>query len=863
MNATQFLKAAKKVGKVKTVFRFPYVHIICISSSFADLDQDEREISFCKSIKTNVAELRKVLRNSLLSLRLLTSDEFIREYPNGKDRGHHWLSALIEQELEVVDSEETDSIEDSPVGIKVIHFYGYKGGQARSTLLGLLSTALAEDGWKVLVVDSDIEAPSLDILYARTSRTLSGTLLGVIQSTSEIVPERVRTPAEGGGYVDLLACRPKSAEFDIDASAFALRCALEPMIIEDAARRIARFATEKTYDALLIDHRSGLSPVTLPWMSTLPGSTVVCVRLDEQWRPAEQFIKSVLRTNPANPGVFVSWKPDDESLDSYRQRNNMQIDSLLDILAETIYEAAETSDDFQEEAEISSVELEDHWIVWSYDSAFRQNRLPEKNQLSGLSIESISKLRSILDVSSKTTRNRPLLSPSGASDEGDLIQTEALRELSVPNNSISYVLGRKGTGKTRLLRELAKAGIGEPLLVDSNSQDSRGLKSPSPELSRAAELYKDAPEKLWWHLLSAAIDAPETSTEVLTSLFSCEMEQPTTDDPILQILQKLEGKPRRTFLIDGIETAFDARFIFAYAESLFRFIQTVESDSRLSRYIHIKVFLRSDLAGRGYQNIEQQLYGKSLYLSWDTQKIFNFVLSRISRIEWYRVNFKTLVRDIENNRSEILTGSLSVEYCERLLMMAFPDKFRRNNLATKTFLKTYFADSASDRPEISSGDKLRYYPRVFDKFLQVIADPKPTDVGSFQGAQMKDGKISQNLIFIAHEAAAREYLGQLQSELNYLISLSNNFSENQTKIKSLLDAFEGLKTPFKLDECVSELASKVNIEPIDIRTSIERMKNVGMFEDRPNYPGQLRVGRLFKSSLRMNYVRRSKNIDVD
>ena len=855
MNANQLLKAAKKAGEVKTIFRFPYVHIICISPSFTDLEPDERELSFCKLVKTSVAELRKVLRNSLLSLRLLTSDEFSTEYPNNGDRGHHWLSALINQELDT-----TSSIEQPPLGIKVIHFYGYKGGQARSTLLGLLSTALAEDGWKVLVVDSDIEAPSLDILYARTSRTLSGTLLGVVQSTSDIVPERVRTPAEGGGYVDLLACRPKSEEFDIDASAFALRCALEPMIIEDAARRIVQFATKKPYDALLIDHRSGLSPVTLPWMSTLPAPTVVCVRLDDQWRPAEQFIKSVLQTNSANPGVFISWKPDDENLDSYRQRNNMQIDSLLDILAETISEAAETSDDFEGEAEISSVELEDHWIVWSYDSAFRQSRLPDKSQLSGLSIESLSKLRSILDVSSKKTEditeNAPVLSPSGASDEGDLIQTEALRELSVLNNSISYVLGRKGTGKTRLLRELAKATIGEPLLVDSNSKDGKGLKSPSPELTRAADLYKDVPEKLWWHLLSAAIDAPETSTEVLARLFSQEMEQPINDDPILPILEKIEGKPKRTFLIDGLETAFNAKLIFAYAEALFRFMQTVETDSRLSRYIHIKLFIRSDLAGRGYQNIEQQLSGKSLYLSWDTQKIFNFILSRIAQIQWYKEHFLDLVRDIEEHRDEILKGSLSVENCEALLMMAFPEKIRRNNLATKTFLKTYFADSASDRPEISTSDKLRYYPRVFDKFLQVIADPKPTDVGSFQGSQLaKDGKISQNLIFIAHEAAAREYLGQLQSELNYLISLSEDFSENQAKIKALLDAFEGLKTPFKLDERISELASKVDIDAREIRTSIERMKNVGMFEDRPDYPGQLRVGRLFKSSLRMKYVR--------
>ncbi|MEH1849199.1 MAG: hypothetical protein V7L25_30580 [Nostoc sp.] len=110
MNANQLLKAAKKAGEVKTIFRFPYVHIICISPSFTDLEPDERELSFSKLVKTSVAELRKVLRNSLLSLRLLTSDEFSTEYPNNSDRGHHWLSALINQELDT-----TSSIEQPPL----------------------------------------------------------------------------------------------------------------------------------------------------------------------------------------------------------------------------------------------------------------------------------------------------------------------------------------------------------------------------------------------------------------------------------------------------------------------------------------------------------------------------------------------------------------------------------------------------------------------------------------------------------------------------------------------------------------------------------------------------------------------------
>ena len=482
--------------------------------------------------------------------------------------------------------------------------------------------------------------------------------------------------------------------------------------------------------------------------------------------------------------------------------------------------------------------------------------------MSSPSIDSINKLRSILNISSqKQEETVKELNPSGAADEGDLILTEALQELKVPNNSISYILGRKGTGKTRLLRELARDGIGEPLLVDSNSTENKGLKSPSPELTQASELYKDSPELLWWHLLCAAIDTSTTNTDILAHQFNIEMNQFYQIDPIHRILNNLDGKPKRIFLIDGLETAFNAGLIFTYVDSLFRFIQTIESDSRLSKYVHIKLFLRSDLAARGYQNIEQQLYGKSLYLSWDTQKIFNFILSRIAQISWYKEHFLETVKSIEEQRSEILKGNLSTEECEVLLMQIFPEKIRRNNLATKTFLKTYFADSASDRPEISASDKLRYYPRVFDRFLEVIADPRSNQI-SFKESPVVEGKINHKLIFVAHEAAANAYLEQLKSELKYLINLSNDIRENEEKIESLLDAFEDLRTPFKLDNCMSAISEKTNISEQEIRAAIERMKGIGMFEDRPGYPGELRVGRLFKSSLKMRYGRKEERTNL-
>src|SRR5207245_782782 len=112
--------------------------------------------------------------------------------------------------------------------------------------------------------------------------------------------------------------------------------------------------------------------------------------------------------------------------------------------------------------------------------------------------------------------------------------------------------------------------------------------------------------------------------------------------------------------------------------------------------------------------------------------------------KWYRETFPALYGEIADVWDQILTGALDVAACERLLLFAFPYTLSRNNLLTTTFLKTYFADTASDRP-----DKFRYYPRIFDYFLSFIADPKTSSTG--EALRTANGKIDQPKIFAAHE----------------------------------------------------------------------------------------------------------------
>ena len=858
MTGKLLLKALKKACDTRAVFRFPYVTLLCTSAEFAEKDDSDREVLIAKKLEIAINELRSTLHNNLFSMRLLTPEELERDFPDSlqKNRGEHWLSAFV--------SEEMSGYRTSPRPVakcKTVHFYGYKGGQARSTLLASISSIMARDGWKVLSVDCDVEAPSLDVIYRRKTKTLSSTLLGISQHSPQITPERVVTPSTGEGYVDFIACRPNDAAFDLDAAAFALRVAMDPSVMEDAANQIAALAGRNKYDVVLFDHRSGAASTPLPVMMTLPGPVVVCVRLDEQWRAAESHIRTVLRCNPENPGVFVSFKTDEENVESFCLRNKVQTDDLLNLLAHIVGESGEPSsqDNAQLmlasiESELSSIELEDHWVVWPHDANYRERLLPEIERLNKPTLDALGDLRGILGVEGTPIRiamppTATKLTPSGATDEGDLIQTAALRELLNPNNSISYIFGRKGTGKTRLLWKLSDDNLGEPLLVDSSSKVAFGLRSPSPLLSKAASMYTQNPEMLWWQMLSAALDITTTRTNDFTAAFDRVISTSHSSDSDIfeNVMKKLSASGPRTFLLDGLETAFQPKHVFSFMQGLFKFLQSIESDPSWGQRIRFKLFLRTDLAQRGYQNLEQQTSGRVMNLSWDTQSILNFVLSRLTKLSWFRDHFPGVLQEISDNYNRVILGALPIDECFRILLKVFPETLRRNNLSTKTFLKTYFADSA--------GDRLTYYPRIYDKFLEVLANPGKSEDPPFVGAVLESGKIGQSLIFFAHDAAAREYLNQLRSELIYLIELSDNFDENVAKVASLLGAFSGLSTPFNYDDRVAELSSLTSIEKTSVRTAMDRMKNLGMFEDRPGYPGQWRVGRLFKSSLRMKYVR--------
>lgn len=847
MTARKLLKELSQLGDLSKDFSYPYVKLRLSDSAFEGLTDIEREARVAEKLGLSIEEIRRTAHNNLFLFEFLAPNE---HQPGRTSRSTHWLAGLTE--VTTVAKE---------ASIRAIHFYGYKGGQARSTILAALSVALAKDGWKVLVIDADLEAPSLDTIFSTTSRTLSSTLLGLSQGREPLNPVAAYSPSSGTGGVDLLNCWPRTESYDIDSAALALRAALEPTILEQSFAQISQYALANSYNAVLVDHRTGLSPSVLPCMSALPGPVVATVRLDEQWQPAAKFIELLMKTFPREPGLFAVWKPDSEDERSFAQRTFRQREHLLEILVDA-YESS-----FEEGSEeLATTDLEDHIVTWPYDEAFRSNRLPEPESLAIPAREALTRIRSLLGLGgerilpSSVGPSKPQTShPSGAQDEGDFITTGALRELLKANNPYTYILGRKGTGKTRLARELATRKIGEPLLVPADAPDQLGLISTSAEIRDAATRLTSTPDQLWLSLFTAAVQLPNTNRSELMAMFERETRETRSVAEHVKIWAQ-SSKPR-SFLLDSFETAFTSKQMVPLLSALFPILSMIESDSRSAEQINFRLFLRQDLVQQAsIQNVEQQLFGKKLELSWDYQSILNFTLSRIAITPWFAQHFPALIGKIQEVWGSILTGDLQILRCEELLLLAFPTTVRRNNLRMTTFFKTYFADTATERAPINSPagtDTSRYYPRVFQEFIRTIPDDLRDRTGQTVKAVDTEGKIHQERIFKAHEKAADSYLQDLKQELVYVIDLAADESENRQLIDRLLKAFEGRTTPFSLDEMVEDLSSQTEIAPKEVRAALERLKEVGMFEVRPDYPGQWRVGRLFKSSLRLKYKRSS------
>lgn len=840
---------------------YPSLYIVCVDDLFKGVDQDARELVLVEKLDMGVDELEKIRSFGVVEICLLTPEERRTDFSflDTENGSHHWLEWFNPLLWKAGNSKIWKKVNDSSASTRAIHFYGYKGGQARSTFLTLLAKYLADDGQSVLIVDADLEAPSLDTMLNVSADIPEQTLMGLCGWADDIAPiSRAYVGQSSEGLVDLLACRPRTPEFDMDFAAFALGAALDTRSLETATKKLKAFVSDVNaqvkYDAVFFDHRTGITSSVLPIVAAWPGPAVLFVRPDGTTKSSDisRVLGTLLSQDETSSGAFVSFSLDPkETSQQAREVHGRFVDHLLTTLSDAMTRGTALGD-------IDPSELEESWVFWHHDRALLNQALPNPKELSSANQKSLMQLVDVLGLRKVRTFQSPVssslsLTRSGASDEGWFILTSDIARLFSTSSSLLYIFGRKGTGKTRLVRELQRKQLGEPLLVASDYADG-GLPSGSTAFQTLFSACDKNVEVFWWALLRMALECSSTSgTALLSKINEVCQQVPAVDLPTYAAAQQIEvllqsQSSKRVFLIDGVETAVPASALREFVEVLFRFMASIQYNRLIASKLTVRLFLRSDLARGANQNVEQQVEGNEINLRWDKPSILNFALGRLATLGWFNQNFPEVCKEIQGDREMIAKGILPETQAEDLLLRVFPKSLERNRLKTTTFLSTYFSDAGGD-----SEDKASFYPRLFDGFLRDIAE-KAAQPGTGRRG-ISEERLESSLVLEAYDYASGRFMNEVRTELYALLDFDPVTRKNQDAVDKLIDAFDGQKTPFGLEDMVGLLSERATLGKDAVRVALRAMKAMGIFEDRPGVPGAWRTGRLYKSGLRMKYVR--------
>lgn len=862
MTISEFIESIALIKSIKVEIKYahPTLYILCVDAAFEGKATDARSIAFCEAVGMSVDDVVSVTASPMIELALLTERERQEQFSflGDSEVGTSWLSAFTPGRKTAGEGATVLAKQPDEVGkafsrlhtAKAVHFYGYKGGQGRSTVLVALAKVLADAGYRVLTVDADIEAPSLDAMFGVAATDIEATLMGLATPGTTLTPlSRTYVGASVTGYVDLVSARPVSARFDMDFAAFLLNASLDASVLQLAVAALRQQIDTETendarrYDIVLFDHRTGFAPSVLPIMEAWPGPAVIFVRPDGMARHIldSRLLDTLLAHDPESPGAFVSFSLDPKkSATDTRSQSARFIEGLL----------GKVADAMQIGDAIDPQDLASYWVFWKHDQNFVDGQQPNPRDMSNASREAIGQLRSVLGLSGNPAVQMPqgTLTSSGSTDDGQFILTPGLAKLFSPESPYTYVFGRKGTGKTRLLTELVRRNLAEPLLVANDSRTG-GLPSANRVFQTALAACNRNFERFWWLLLSAALSTPNTKGEgVLEAALEEQIERLSMHPEALVRLnpELFAGRTeKRVFVIDGVETAVPASDLRSFVEALFRFLAAVQFDRAYSKLITIRLLLRSDLATGAAENVEQQIEGGALYLHWNKTTILNFALARIVSLPWFQRHFASVCTRIDSKADSISRGGLPDDESESLLLEIFPAGLERNRLKTTTFFASYFSDAGGD-----AGSDSAFYPRLFDGFLRTLAD------NAGEGAELVDGRLSSKNVLTAYDQASRSFISDVRTELYSFLNIESNIDANKSAVDRLIAAFDGLQTPFFVEEIIGTLAERTNIPPDVVRRSLSGMQKIGMFEARVGYPGELRARQLYKAGLGMKYVRK-------
>jgi MinD-like ATPase involved in chromosome partitioning or flagellar assembly len=669
----------------------------------------------------------------------------------------------------------------------VVTFYSLKGGVGRSTAPVAVARRLAsEHGLRALCIDMDLEAPGLDTLFGISQEDQSD--FGVV--TALLAYEFGEDPSILDHVVpvddnDRLFCMPAGR---IDSTYAARLRSLEPEIWYrervNALHRLIDDTRNSTLrpDVVLIDSRTGVSPVAAPLLFDVSDMAVVCFHPHSQARNGTELLTGALLSSTTRrraplpltpePRFVVSPMPPGQSAPRLADRAKSWIDTWLEPFNGARHGApALTAEDIT------------HVVPYNAEVSFSDTvtsdsvRLAPYARIADWVLQIVPQPAPGLSLQSKTSESKAaglaqLSFSTGTAEEldseqflQDYVVTRQVSETADPETPL--ILGRKGTGKTALFRWLAAGELSgwTPVCVTTPSFRDRPDWSFGPDSYDAIGRHLAASGQDWgtfWQILIALAvhrtqGAAEDAGAPHAAMHNLEPGDLAATQAVLEVLRDpmgalrcvdwlrkvdTDGENRLLLLFDGLDTAFGNTPVQRRrrSDAIAGLLAKQADLAPKFRRIRLKIFVRQDIWNSLRFENKSHFYGLSRRLQWEDQReYFKVALKRAVHAPAFRAILRTAGKslvetDVASWTSEQVDTAWSSLVGERMRgeRTAFTSNWVWNRLADgngdhspRSLLQLFAAALDWEREEEvrSTYDRSVLRPRSLALSLEQVSEP--------------------------------------------------------------------------------------------------------------------------------------------
>lgn len=646
-----------------------------ISSRFSNLTylkRKEKVFQILREEKINLSEI------DFQFTELLTPEEFELFGTDFKDLMPEEIPfwpdtiSLVPSVKEMISIEDTDEIIKIPL---IAAFYSFKGGVGRTTAMAYTAHLLALQGYRVVAMDFDLEAPGLSYIFSGNSFDLKENetnnkagLMDLLFKTYEseskidIFPFLKPISTKGKGEIYCLSAGLLDKEyvhqlFALDFQSF-YRRNINPLhqIIEYLKKSI-------NPHFILIDSRTGLSEINAPLLLDLNDISIIFLYPHPQTKSGFDLLtrailarKNMRGFTPELRFVIGPVPPSDKG--GLYKKGLEWIHNVVDHIGKL----KKYKDSFSFISEDITHEIR------------YQERIAFSEKLLNAEPEILSNYRPLAEwlikyIPKKEEAYVPLVSldkekvlselnfEAGiAEDQSNLnqffVKTDDFSKGKQPD--VVLVLGRKGTGKTALFRMLSENpfNVYKPIIVQAPRTSKYLMLSVDGfrDLEKHIRKYQSSWDILWSCyclliiyrsgiikddsiFLKAALSVKNNASAlVLVNSLKDLLKNPKiailAKDQFRYLNNKLANNPIWLFF-DGLDTGFGSREddltrrkeAISGLFSLWYELQDLEK-------IRWKIFLRQDIWDIiSFQN-KSHLYGKSLTLKWEKNDFYKTVIKQ-------------------------------------------------------------------------------------------------------------------------------------------------------------------------------------------------------------------------------------------